>query len=648
MSAKPPTIAGGSMKSKSLSYVGRQPWLAWSCRICSASRVALRRHYWHSSAPLETRPRSWRLETCPRSWRWAWRPRPRRPWDWHSSELRGWICVAIKSFIARFATVWEGSVIGRGCLSHAMCRPTASQVRPREQLRGQQGWRVLDLLALENDVFQRCLSAQPDTTALQRSNRGKCADLLCDLDATPTCRPTARFSLCSCWNSPTSGGPRHWGGDVFTLAARLILALNCTPPGTQTQLHSSFQTLGSRPAFSLTSSRLLPLLTAGDNLATCHLCTRLRVREVVVEEFHILDTLNYELAVITLADSVRLFPLFLESWASSAALPTGDWLTPLIAGARPFRGTRKHGPASGSHRELCFVPLALGMDQLLAVRGSLSVEPHWLGPRLSTRVLLLFLRLLSLASWRGLNMGTFSNFSLSLRRLDRSTDVGTELSTRVAEKNLLCCCNKVWMKNGGRIPWNVTAICEIFRIFIWWEDTIPFNGPVIPFGAMVEYHPISAEDLSRSRQFGPKVLPGKILGYASHAGRRRVNRGHWRMVEDGRIWTPRLKAQCKRSVNAKERWKFHISQSQMEQTIHFNKGSSRTRRGTRSFRGESDGTESSWYDGEAKRDFWSISGDFIYRHHQDPWSNCTCREKNHFLFRRSFSTLPEFPIHQWM
>ena len=37
---------------------------------------------------------------------------------------------------------------------------------------------------------------------------------------------------------------------------------------------------------------------------------------------------------------------------------------------------------------------------------------------------------------------------------------------------------------------------------------IPFNGPVIPFGAMVEYHPISAKDLSRLHQFGPKVLPG--------------------------------------------------------------------------------------------------------------------------------------------
>ena len=33
----------------------------------------------------------------------------------------------------------------------------------------------------------------------------------------------------------------------------------------------------------------------------------------------------------------------------------------------------------------------------------------------------------------------------------------------------------------------------------------PFKGPMIPFGAMVEYHPISDEDLSRLHQFGPKV-----------------------------------------------------------------------------------------------------------------------------------------------
>ena len=47
---------------------------------------------------------------------------------------------------------------------------------------------------------------------------------------------------------------------------------------------------------------------------------------------------------------------------------------------------------------------------------------------------------------------------------------------------------------------------------------MPFNGPVIPFGAMVEYHPISGEDLSRLHQFGLEVLPGIFLGYVLSAG----------------------------------------------------------------------------------------------------------------------------------
>ena len=47
---------------------------------------------------------------------------------------------------------------------------------------------------------------------------------------------------------------------------------------------------------------------------------------------------------------------------------------------------------------------------------------------------------------------------------------------------------------------------------------MPFNGPVMPFGALVENHPISAKDMSRLQKFGPKVLPGIFLGYASYAG----------------------------------------------------------------------------------------------------------------------------------
>ena len=39
---------------------------------------------------------------------------------------------------------------------------------------------------------------------------------------------------------------------------------------------------------------------------------------------------------------------------------------------------------------------------------------------------------------------------------------------------------------------------------------VPFNGPVIPSGGMVEYHLTSAKDLSRLQQFGKKVFPGTI------------------------------------------------------------------------------------------------------------------------------------------
>ena len=46
----------------------------------------------------------------------------------------------------------------------------------------------------------------------------------------------------------------------------------------------------------------------------------------------------------------------------------------------------------------------------------------------------------------------------------------------------------------------------------------PSKGPIIPFGSLFEYHPITAKDQSRIHQFGKKVLPGLFLGYALYAG----------------------------------------------------------------------------------------------------------------------------------
>ena len=47
----------------------------------------------------------------------------------------------------------------------------------------------------------------------------------------------------------------------------------------------------------------------------------------------------------------------------------------------------------------------------------------------------------------------------------------------------------------------------------------PLEAPVILFGSMVQYHPISAKDQSRLHQCGKKVLLGIFLGYALYAER---------------------------------------------------------------------------------------------------------------------------------
>ena len=95
---------------------------------------------------------------------------------------------------------------------------------------------------------------------------------------------------------------------------------------------------------------------------------------------------------------------------------------------------------------------------------------------------------------------------------------------------------------------------------------MPFNGPVMPFGAMVEYHPISAKDTSRLHQFGPKVLPGIFLGYVMYAG------GIWKgdieeleQIDGSEIHARRLNA---REVLTPTKIKKLYSQSQMEQSKH--------------------------------------------------------------------------------
>ena len=94
-----------------------------------------------------------------------------------------------------------------------------------------------------------------------------------------------------------------------------------------------------------------------------------------------------------------------------------------------------------------------------------------------------------------------------------------EQCAELRKGRLRYCCNQVWMKNGGRIPWNATAICEIFRIFCLmgrppWKGGSEYHlmAQLFHLEQWVESHPISAKDLSRLHHFGKKVLPGIFLG----------------------------------------------------------------------------------------------------------------------------------------
>ena len=48
----------------------------------------------------------------------------------------------------------------------------------------------------------------------------------------------------------------------------------------------------------------------------------------------------------------------------------------------------------------------------------------------------------------------------------------------------------------------------------------PFKGPIIPFGAQIEYKPSQKIDVQGLHQVGKKMLAGIFLGYVQHAGGR--------------------------------------------------------------------------------------------------------------------------------
>ena len=164
----------------------------------------------------------------------------------------------------------------------------------------------------------------------------------------------------------------------------------------------------------------------------------------------------------------------------------------------------------------------------------------------------------------------------------------------------------------------------------------PFKGPIIPFGSLVEYHPITAKDQSRIHQFGKKVLPGLFLGYALYAGG--IWKGDVLIADLEELETMDASEIYSKRLNAKE----VIFPKQGEFIFPIADGRIKTPGGDQDLRtstlvrhrpiqgesnidflGESEGSLPQPQDslpdaGEAINDFWSMSGSFIYRHHVEP------------------------------
>ena len=166
----------------------------------------------------------------------------------------------------------------------------------------------------------------------------------------------------------------------------------------------------------------------------------------------------------------------------------------------------------------------------------------------------------------------------------------------------LCCIAAIrskW-KLVGRFYGMLYLSAKRHRPVVWWEDALwktflkPFKGPIIPFGSLVEYHPITAKDQSRIHQLGKKVLPGLFFGYALYAGW--IWKGdvlvadleELETMDASEIYSERLNA--KEVIFSKENGKFIFSSRRwMDQifsgteNIHFGAGTPNSRRKSKGF-----------------------------------------------------------------
>ena len=180
-----------------------------------------------------------------------------------------------------------------------------------------------------------------------------------------------------------------------------------------------------------------------------------------------------------------------------------------------------------------------------------------------------------------------------------------------------------------------------------WENTIsergfgePSQGPVIPLGSKIQHHRISAKDQSKLHQFGMKVLVADVEAPRSR-----------------KCWTrrkPMLGDSMQKEVimpKNGENFIFPIADG----TANLSGRNQVFRKATQvrdypargeehrdDLRGESDGSQrldTITADSDARNDFWTTAGNYIYRHHVEPRVKLYVPKEESDFVRRTKTTL---------
>ena len=231
------------------------------------------------------------------------------------------------------------------------------------------------------------------------------------------------------------------------------------------------------------------------------------------------------------------------------------------------------------------------------------------------------------------------------------------------------------MKNGGRVPCNVTAICEMFKITCLTgkhrtkgvlKNLLKEQSFRLIQCLNIILYPRKTrrESTNLVRKYFTWHIPPIRLVRGGNLERRHYGCGPWGIGEDGRIRNPRKKTQCERGDNA-QKWR-KIIYPVADGTVKFSGGDQDLRTSTlirdhpirgeehEDFLGESERSppqpQDSLLDLPVKHEM--ISGPFLETSSTaitlNRESSSTRRENNNFLYHCYKLTSPGLLIQPWM